>query len=230
MASRLTNLSHITVSGKVFPPPQLFQNIPMLHRILEQVLEDWLRAVEPYQRQIENASSDSARLSAVTSGFAELQPSLLKSLFSYAFFFVAADNAYTSFYSELNRANNFSGLRLKHCKPPRETSFVRKVRMIRNIAIAHFPSKEADAIDAFAAMSWQPMALSWSNESHPDLEQLTFAPGRFRGTDAFGKSIQSQDFEVPGVKTMHYGHCLPYLDHYDEVCSSYLETLQAAMS
>lgn len=29
---------------------------------------------------------------------------------------------------------------------------------------------------------------------------------------------------------MHYGHCLPYLDHYDEVCSDYLQLLRAEMS
>ncbi len=124
MASTLANLSPITVCGKVLPTPQLFQNIPMVHRMLEEVLEDWLRAVEPYQRQIDSVEGDSAKLSAVSSGLVELQPSLLKSLFSYAFFFAAADNAYAYFYRELNQANNLSGIRLGHRKPPTKTPYV----------------------------------------------------------------------------------------------------------
>lgn len=230
MASRLANLSPITVGGNVYPAPQLLQNIPMLHRILQLVLEDWLRAVEPYQREIDNATSESARLYAVSSGFEELQPSLLKNLFSYGFFFVSAGDAYKSLYSELNRANNLSGLRLRHDKAPRETSFVRKVRTVRNIAIALFPSEAVDPIDAFAAMSWQPMALSWSNAERPDLEKLTFGPGRFRGRDATGGIVESQDLEVPGLKVMHYEHCLPYLHRYDELCSHYLQALLAQMN
>lgn len=230
MASRLTSPSSITICGENIPPPQLFQNIPMLHCILEQVVEDWLRAVEPYQRQIDNAETDSATLTAVLSGFEELQPSLLKCLFSYSFFFVAAVNAYRHFYRELNRANNLSGLRQKHRKPPKESSSIRKIRTIRDIAIAHFPSEKAIPIDAFAAMSWQPMALSWSRGRRPDLEKLTFGPGHLRGRDSLGRSIQSQDLEVLGVKTAHYGHCLPYLEHYDEVCVGYLNTIQAALS
>ena len=113
MASTLANPSPLTVCGKVLPTPQLFQNIPILHRILEEVLEDWLRAVEPYQRQIDSAEGDLAKLSAVSSGFVELQPSLLKSLFSYTFFFVAADNAYAYFYRELNQTMELSSIMLR---------------------------------------------------------------------------------------------------------------------
>ena len=204
----------------------------MLHRILEEILEDWLRAVEPYQRQIDDADDNSAMHYAGLSGFVDLQPLLLKFLFSYAFFFVATDNAYEHLYAELNRANNVSGLNLKHDKPPTETPFVKKIRMIRNIAIAHFPakpSKKVSALDAFAAMSWEPMSLSWSNGGRPDLEILTFAPGHFRGTDDSGQSICSQDLKVPGVRIAHYQHCLPYLNQYDKVCCDYLQALQAAM-
>ena len=119
MASELTNLSPITVCGTVLPPTQLFQNIPMLHRILNEVLEDWLRAVEPYQRQIDSADGDSAKLYAVSSGISDLQPSLLKCLFSYALFFLSADNACAYFYGQLNWANKLSGLRLNP-NPPKE--------------------------------------------------------------------------------------------------------------
>ncbi len=229
MASKLTNLSPFSVGGNTLPPPPLFQNIPMLHRILDEVLEDWLRAVEPLQRQIDCAENDSARQYATLSAIEDLRPSLLKCLFSYAFFFVAVDNAYEHFYNKLNRANHLLGLDLKHSKQPKKSSFVRKIGTIRDIAIAHFPSDKAEPIDAFAAMSWQPMALSYASGGRPDLEKLTFAPGRFHGTDSTGRRVESKDLEVSGVKTAHYSHCSPYLNDYDELCYRYLKALHAAM-
>ena len=230
MASGLASLSPITVCDKVLPTPPLFGNIPMIHLILEEVLEDWLRSVEPYQRRVDGADSDVTKKSAVVSGFMELQPAFLKSLFSYAFFFVAAENAYDYFFKELDRAKRLSGLKLEDRKRPEKTPFVRKVRRIRNIAIAHFPSDQADPITAFAAMSWQPMSLAGSQEGGADLEKLTFVPGRFRGRDTQGRSMESKDLEVPGIKTAHYEHCLPYLEQYDEVCCEYLSALRDEMN
>ena len=224
MESGLTNLSPITAGGEKLPTPQLFYNIPMLHRILEEVVEDWTSAVEPYQRQVDDADDDSAKLFASVSGFQNLRAQFLKCLFSYAFFFVAADNAYAHFYKELNHANRVSGLRLQHGKPPQKSSFVEKVIRIRNMAIAHFPADRAHRIDAFAAMDWQAMSMPTDN-----LERLTFGPGRLRGTDASGQRVQSQDLEVRGVKTAHDEPCLPYLSSYDELCCEYLQTLQGEL-
>ena len=144
VTSNLANLSPIKVCGESLPTPHVFDNIPMLHRIMEEVLEDWLRVVEPYQDQIDTSSDEGSKTFAVTSGLMELQPFMLKCLFSYAFFFVAADNAYAYFYRELNRANNLLGLRLKHGKPPKKSSLVTKINTIRDIAIAHFPSEKAE--------------------------------------------------------------------------------------
>ena len=229
MASGLKDLSPVTVGNSRLPTPQLLSNIPMLHLILEEVVEDWLRAVKPYQKKVDDADSESAMILAMGSGFMELQPQLLKCLFSYAFFFVATDEAYKRLYEELNQANKDPGLRLQHGKPPQETPFVKKIRTIRNIAIAHFsakPSKKVSAIDAFAAMSWQPMSLGWSEGSRPDLEKLTFGSGGFSGTDDSGQSVESKDLEVPGVRAAHK-HCLPYLNQYDKMCCDYLEALHA---
>lgn len=150
MASKLTGLSPVTVNGEAMPHPQLFANIPTLHRILDEVLEDCLRAAGPYQDQIDGAEDRSKRLCATFYGFAGLRPSLLKCLFSYAFFFVAADNAYKYFYARLNCANRLLGPKVKHSKPPKQSAFVRKISTIRDIAIAHFPSEKARPIDAFA--------------------------------------------------------------------------------
>ncbi len=230
MASNLETLSPITVHSQTLPSPQLFHNIPMLHWMLGEVLEDWLRAVDPYQMSVDSAKTEPAKLFAVGTGFMELQPALLKCLFAYAFFFVSADNAYGNFYRDLNRANRLSGLNLQHPKPPKITPFVTKIATIRDISIAHIPSDKAAPIDAFAAMSWQPMALSHSSEGQPDLERLTFLPGRFRGTDATGQVNQSTDLEVSGIRSPHSEHCLPYLERYDKVCCEYLGALQDAMS
>ncbi len=232
MASGLTDLETITVDNKTFPTPLLRTNIVMLHRILEEVVEDWLRAVEPYQRQVDDADDDSAMMIAGATGFGELQPLLLKCLFSYAFFFVAADNAYRRLYEDLNQANRISGLHVRHDKKPKDTPFIEKIRWIRNNAIAHLPgraSKKLSYLDAFAAMSWQPMSLGWSTGSRPDLEKLTFGAGRFGATDASGQRVESKDIEVPGVRVAHK-HCLLYLEQYDKMCCDYLETLQAALA
>ncbi len=224
MASALKNLSPIRACGEVLPPPQLFENIPMLHWFLTEVLEDWLRAVGPYQEQVDNAEDEAAMIYA----FVDLQSMFLKCLFSYAFFFVSADNAYAFFYKKLNRANFLSGLRLKHGKPPKKTSLVCKLRRIRNISIAHFPSDDANPIDAFAGMSWTPMSLSSSSGGRVDLEKLTFVPGRFRGIDASGQSIESEDFEISGIRTLHQ-HCMSYLEQYDQICCDYLGGLKIAI-
>lgn len=79
-------------------------------------------------------------------------------------------------------------------------------------------------------MTWEPMSLTHSVEGTPDLEKLTFGPGRLRGTDSTGRRVESQDLEVSGLKTTHYKHCLPYLERYDIICCKYLTALHAAMA
>ena len=229
MVSALTNLRPVAVSGEVLPPPQLLENIPMLHQILTEVVGDWLRSVEPYQEQIDSAEGGSAAYE-VAKALEGLRPVLLKCLFSYAFFFVATDKAYEVVYEKLNRANKLACLGLKHEKPPKMTPFVKKTRSIRNWSIAHFPSKKADHIDAVAAMSWRPMSLSTSLGGCWDLEKLTFGAFRLNCTDASGQRRNSQDFEVQGLTNLHDAHCLPYLAQYDKVCAEYLRDLHDAIS
>ncbi len=229
MASNLGTSSPITIDSKQVPSPQLFYNIPMLHWMLGDVLEDWLRTVEPYQASVDATETECTQRDVVGIAFKELRPTFLKCLFSYAFFFVSANNAYGNFYKELNSANHLSDLKLQHPKPPKMTPFVTKIANIRDISIAHIPSEKAAPIDALAAMSWQTMALFYSIGAKPDLERLTFVPGHFRGTDATGRSQQSIDLEVSGIRTAHSEHCLPYLERYDQVCCEYLRALQDAM-
>ncbi len=230
MTSELNKLSPIRVSGEMIPPPPLFTNIPMLHWILAEVLEDWLRAIGPYQRLVDGANGQSEKVSATVSGFEDLQPVFLKCLFSYAFFFVSADQAYDYLFTDLDRANRILRNCIANRKRPRKTSWVKKIHWIRNNSIAHFPSKRKSvpAIDAFAAMSWQPTSLSTPRSGRPDLEKLTFVPGRFRGKDVSSKSIESRDLEISGIRTLHQ-HCLSYLEQYDQVCCEYLRELDYAV-
>ena len=199
----------------------------MLHRILAEVVGDWLRSVKPYQEQIDSAEGGLAKYAELTA-FKELQPALLKCLFSYAFFFVATDQAYKVVYKMLDRANNLAGFKVKHGKRPKATPVVKKTRSIRNWSIGHFPSNRADPIDAYAAMSWTPMTLSTSVGGRWDLEKLTFGGFRLHGTDASGRSRQSRDFAVQGLTNLH-AHCLPYLAQYDKVCAEYLCNLHDAI-
>ncbi len=94
MTSKLSGIGTVTItsggSTVTAPMPQLLSNLPLLHRILEDVILDWHRAVAPYEaRMTESPNTDSVMAVA----FLELQPALLKCLFSYVMFFVAADRA-----------------------------------------------------------------------------------------------------------------------------------------
>jgi hypothetical protein len=117
MTSKLIGIGTVTItsggSTVTAPVPQLLSNLKLLHRILEDVILDWHRAVAPYEaRMTESPNPDSIMAVA----FLELQPALLKCLFSYVMFFVAADRAYNA-YASLNQANRSA--RVRHGKPPR---------------------------------------------------------------------------------------------------------------
>ncbi len=124
MASNPKAQSPVTVAtGGVterLPAVQLFENIPTLHQVLQEVVNDWHRGVQPYNARIA-AGQESAEY-VIGLAFLELQPTLLKCLFSYVFFFVATDHAYAVFYAGLNRANKLASLNVKHTKPPHRIS------------------------------------------------------------------------------------------------------------
>ena len=230
MASNLEDLSPVSVCGETLPHPLLFGNIPMIHDFLEQVLADWLRAVEPYQRQVDRAQKGDQQTIAAATALFELHHTWLKCLFSYAFFFRAADEAYEEFYAGLNKANSSPQLQLGHGKPPKKSSFVKKIVRIRNVSIAHTPSAKelSSSIDAHAAKLWGPGRLGWNSQKVPDLEKITFRSGTLRWRHADGTVEEAQDLEVEGLKATHHDHCLPYLEQFDKMCCDYLKKLQSA--
>ncbi|HLZ30148.1 MAG TPA: hypothetical protein VKV73_22730 [Chloroflexota bacterium] len=226
MTSKLSGIGTVTItsggSTVTAPVPQLLSNLPLLHRILEDVILDWHRAVAPYEAKMtESPHTDSVMAVA----FLELQPALLKCLFSYVMFFVAADRAYNALYASLNQANKTA--RVRHGKPPIATPLVEKARLIRDVSIAHFPSEKASHIDAWAGMSWQPISLSGGTGGVWNLRNLTFGSSRHRHTDSSGNVLaESQDFEVSGLDSLHH-ECIRYLELYDMVFLDYLTQLRA---
>ena len=202
------------------PPPQMLENLPVLHRILAEIVGDWHRAVEPFERRIAEGreSPDYVALQAMT----ELQAPLLKALFSYVLFFVAADHAYAALYAHLNRVNRIA--KVKHDKPPTSSPTVEKARAIRNSSIAHFPSDEGPPIDAEAAMSWTPMTLGKATDAPWNLRELTFGGFTLSYTDSNGQVVKSRDLEVQGMDTLHR-ECIAYLESFDRLCADYLHDL-----
>jgi len=202
------------------PPMQVMMNLPILHRILAMTLDDWHRAVAPYEARI-NGGRENPELVAGQACL-ELHPAFLKSLFSYVLFFIAADQAYETVWESLRRLNKVA--RVDSGKKPRRTPLIQKAQTIRNWSIAHFPSKWASEVDRVAAMLWIPMALSKPSGGEWDLKELTFGGFRLTHTDAEGNVTQSRDLEVQGLDALHQT-CMTYLDEFDSVCANFLAAL-----
>ncbi len=214
MASNLKSQSPITIDTRAIPQPELLENLPILHQFLEEILKDWHRAVEPYEARIEKQAESAEYIRMIA--FTELQPAFLKCLFSYVFFFDAANQAYKKLYANLNTTK----LRISHNKPPKETVLVKKAQLIRDTSIAHFPSDKASHIDSIAAMSWSPMTLSGQ-----DLRRLTFGGFKLSCIDKNGNATSSSDLEIQGLDDLHK-ECINYLEAFDTVCVDYMNNIR----
>jgi hypothetical protein len=211
------------------PNPQLFSNIRLLWQILQLVLEDWSREAAPLQKEVDSAQSDNQQPFHVTKALASLQPLYLKCLFSYSMFFIALEGAYGLFYEELNSINKNAFFQVKHNKRPKSNAYIEKVRRIRNIAIAHIGSRKVKAVDAAAAMMWQPMTLERNCNTPWNLDAMAFGEMRLNVRDQRGNLVdQSDDFEVKGIPELDR-NCRQYLDDYDHVCSDYLAAIHAKL-
>lgn len=235
MSSKLNDLGPVCCTNTAddshsrTPTPLLFSNIPLFWEILELVAKDWQRDVTPFQATIDSASIENERLFHTVQAFSALQPPYFKSLFSYVTFFIALGNAYDQFYEQLSILNGKSFLRVKHDKPPKPTAYIRKVRRIRNLSIAHILSKQASAANSAAAAMWQPMTLSWKTGEVCDLNRMSFGSMKFTMYDTAGKVIdQADDFEIQGIPELAK-ECKGYLHAYDLVCANYLSEIQARL-
>lgn len=234
--TRLEQLGPICYTNDVkkthlrYPNPALFSNISTLWEILELIVQDWYREASPYQENINNSKTENEELYFVAKALNELSNArFLKCIFSYVFFFVALERAYERFYGGLDKLNVEPFFRVTHDKKPAENSYIKKVRQVRNISIAHIDSDKANDIDAQAGMIWSPLMLSTKLGGKTNLDELTFQAGQFISRDASGNIIaQSSDLSIKGIPELHR-ECADYLRKYDLVCSSYLETLMTKL-
>lgn len=227
--SRLTNLHPIHIeevgtdkNSTVSPNPALFANIPLLWKFLELIVQDWQRDSQPFQEELDKATTEGQEIYHVIAAMKELKAPFLKGLFSYAMFFVAADRTYKLLYSRINSLNRV--FRVQHDKPPKRNDYVKKVRSIRNISISHPSSDRARRIDAFAAIMWD-LTIGKKSDASWDLDEMEFASGRWNIRDEEGNVVeQSMDLEIVGIPELHT-ECMKYLDEYDQVCATYFESI-----
>jgi hypothetical protein len=193
------------------------------------VVQDWKRESTPLQEAVDSSHTENEELFHMAKAFGSLQPLYLKCLFSYAMFFIALEGAYDRFYEELNALNQKPFFKVTHNKKPKSTAYIEKVRMIRNISIAHMGSKNAQAVNSVAAMMWQPMTLGKKTNETWNLDSMAFGSMVHTLRDAKGAVIdQSDDFEVKGIPELD-GQCKQYLNEYDNVCTDYLKTIHARL-
>lgn len=207
----------------IWPHPNLFDNIPLLREVLVLIIYDWNRDTEPYQRAIDQVPAEDVyhRLRAMV----ELRAAFAKCLFSYALFFEALCKAYGEFYSDLGNLNSQQGFRVKHAKSPHREPYLDKIKIIRNMGIAHplDPKRDANKLTAEAASFWHPTFANPIGE-RPQVADLIFGGFRLNRHDAIGDVIeQSSDIEVR-IPEMHT-RCMAYLDEYDQTCADYLNAI-----
>jgi len=215
----------VRLPPKKVPTPQLLSNIPLLYSFLYATVQDWKRVSAPYQYEIDQAPPDDHVTAA--RAFMELQPDFLRYLFSYCFFFVSAENAFRSLHDELKDVAGTLGLHAPD--PPAATAYVRKVRTIRNMSIAHMPSNRGRPIMRTAAMDWQP--LTWGKKSGDrwDVDAITFGGLVHTVRDSQGNVLdQSDDICVQGIFELHE-HCIRFLNAYDAVCCDLLSLIRVSL-
>lgn len=232
---RCVDTSDGSEHGPRMPDPTLLANISSLWRFLELVVEDWKRHKAAFQEPIDRALNGEVLFYHRVNAFAEIQPYFLKCLFSYAMFFEVLDQAYEQLYAELNVLNHQVELNVQHAKPPRRSTFVEKVKRIRDWSIAHprsiahSRSRHASAIDSLAGASWTPMAWDAAEGQAWDLEKLTFGAFRWRSRDRAGNvKAEAADFEIKGILEMDR-QCTDYLQDFDAGCAEYLSAILARL-
>ena len=208
------------------PTPAFYNNISILLKILDLIVTDWELIAVPNQEIIDQSKSEIEAFQNVSKAFINLQSYYLKCLFSYALFFCSLKNVYDNFFRDLNEINNKSCFRVKRKKKPRESDYIKKVRNIRNLAIAHIGSKKTKLINSKAAMTWQPMVLGKKVNGKWDINQIVFGSGKWSSVSLSGETIDQQtiDLKITSIYELH-SNCSEYLIKYDEICSNYLDEI-----
>lgn len=211
------------------PLGPLLNNIPLLHHFLEDIVDEWRRTTAPHTDAANAQFKNGGLTIGALAPFESLQCHFLRSLFSYAFFFVACLGAYDKVYGQLGAAKRQHGLRIRPRKQPKLSAYIRKVVQIRDMSITHMPSDRTEPIDAWAAIMWQPLTLSFPSAGPLNFEDMEFSPGPFTVTYPDGTQRRTPDLTIRNLSEVHR-ECMPHLERYDRVCVEYLGLIKQALS
>ena len=210
----------------VIPDPLLLADISILSDMLKLIVQDWEREYAPFQESLNLTISHKAKLSLAIPWFLKIQPLYLKCLLSYALFFVSLQNAYEILYEELKHFNNTLKLGVNLAKQPTNNSFIKKIRRVRNLSIAHLRSdKEPNKANVTSSMMWQPLTMTINDSG---ICEIIFGNGRITSYDHDGNCIEkSDDFQVEiGDMIMQ---CTKYINEYEQVCGEYISKIKTKL-
>ena len=213
-------------TGMRIPHATWFINIPILRGVLGLVIQDWKREVAPHQSVVDSAATESQKFILAATASSDLKLYFFKGVFSYVMLFIALQEAYGKFYAELDELNQKLSLQVEHDIVPEINEYIKKIRRIRNLAVAHLgSSKEKNLANRLAGMLWEPTSLGKRSAGSWNLELVTFGPMQIKMSDASGNAMRkSDDFEIR-IPEMN-DQCVAFLDEYDRVCSDYLKEIK----
>lgn len=197
------------------PERQVLENIPIIWKMLEQVIQDWTNVSRVYPsfakvRRIGNHAVPDIE------AFQLIKPRLFQCLLSYIIFFFMLENGYNFVYYELNRINRELELKVHHNKAPKRTEFINGLWKLRNYAVAHWAGTEKmNLSDSMAGRQW---GYSFGHTKHleewdDDIEHII--PG-FNGV------------AIASIPDTH-DRCSEYLREFDQVCADYLKAIITLM-
>ena len=221
--SELFKSNLITVSNAKaiwsLPSAPVVGNIPVLLQILDRIVEDWKTEVSFYKKNLNKKATD--EMVAFVSAMVDLKPRFIQCLFSYIMFFFSLENGYNLVYSQLNSLNRELNLKIGHGKPPKRTSLINKMWLIRNYSVAHWAGTEKkENLDSIAGRYLE--SYCEKNDSGYDLENLQFgAISLTNYNDMTGEVTESTNRQVPPIPMLHK-QCSSYLIEFDHICAGYL--------
>ena len=206
----------------IIPNPFLLSDISMLHKFLDLVVEDWQRAVAPFQEKIDDAKNQNQKRYQILQSYMKVKPVFLKCLFSYLFFFRSLDLAYEKAYCELEDLHLGFPFVLFGLKPKR-TNYIQNIIKLRNIAITHLLSdREKNQANKLHAMNWDLNVIAIKEENSFQLIDITFQDFKSVITGPDGEKIESDLTGINGIPEMHQ-KCSDYLLKYNETCWNFLD-------
>ncbi|MBK8901234.1 MAG: hypothetical protein IPM53_08630 [Anaerolineaceae bacterium] len=182
MVSQLANCRPLLViiNGQKYlsPMPHVLNKFNQLYQFLDLVIDDFDRALEPFQRKIDTAKNTLEGFIIYGKMEGEIIPIFLKCLFSYSFFFVAADKAYLGIEKEFNQIEDrFKIEKYSFSSAPQKSTLIENIQKVRNTSIGHiqgnqnFPASTS-LFTRRTLLSWEPVQLAAQSNELPRLVNL----------------------------------------------------------